>query len=62
MTRTAHIAEDYSARTLAGAAVVSRLILSGWGALSAGDSALTRAFDETAKELVRLVFKEAALR
>lgn len=36
MARTPHIAEDYSARTLTGSAVLSRIALTGWGAMSSG--------------------------
>lgn len=40
MARTPHIAEDYSARTLTGSAVLSRIALTGWGAMSSGTPAL----------------------
>ncbi len=35
-----HLAEDHSARTLTGAAVLSRIKLTGWGGLTAGVTAL----------------------
>lgn len=40
MAQSVNIAEDYSIRTLTGAVVLSRLVLTGWGAWSAGVAAL----------------------
>jgi len=40
MGRTTNIAEDHHARTLTGSAVVSRIKLTGWGAVTAGVTAL----------------------
>lgn len=38
--QTVHIAEDYSVRTLTGVALLSRLALTGWGAVTLGVTAL----------------------